>query len=253
MTPAEIAAAADALEGRPPAEVLAWAAGRFAPRITFATGFGVEGCVLVDLIARGGLNVDLFTLDTGVFFPETYALWQRLEERYGVKVRAVRGEQPERLWETDPDRCCELRKVVPLRRELLGFDAWVSAIRRDQTGNRAAARVVEPDAKFGLVKVNPLSAWTSREVWNYVAANDVPYNPLHDAGYPSIGCAPCTTAVAPGEDPRAGRWRGRGKTECGIHAQSSVEDSGPSASGRLKGPAEPALLQPLVSLNRKGA
>jgi phosphoadenylyl-sulfate reductase (thioredoxin) len=212
--------AAESLEGRPPEEVLAWAASLYAPRITFATGFGVEGCVIIDLIARARLPIDLFTLDTGEFFPETYALWRRLEERYAVTIRAVRGEWPERLWETDPDRCCELRKVVPLRRELQGFDAWISAIRRDQTRERAAAGVVEHDAKFGLVKVNPLAAWTSRDVWSYALAHEVPYNPLHDQGYPSIGCAPCTGPVAAGEDPRAGRWRGRGKSECGLHVVS---------------------------------
>ncbi|HEY2942639.1 MAG TPA: phosphoadenylyl-sulfate reductase [Vicinamibacteria bacterium] len=224
----EIADAAGALEGRSPADVLAWAADRYAPRITFATAFGAEGCVLVDLIARHHLPVDVFTLDTGLLFPETYALWRRLEERYGFTIRAVRPDlsvdaqstlHGDALWARMPDRCCEIRKVAPLRRALAGFDAWITSIRRDQTRDRSAARVVEWDRRFGLVKVNPLAGWTSDDVQRYVRVHRVPVNPLHAHGYPSIGCMPCTTAVAPGEAPRAGRWRGRGKTECGLHAR----------------------------------
>jgi len=226
----EIADAAQALEGRSPADVLAWAAGRYAPRITFATAFGAEGCVLVDLIARHHLPVDVFTLDTGLLFPETYALWRRLEERYGLTIRPVRPElsveaqaavHGAALWERMPDRCCQIRKVAPLRRALDGFDAWITSIRRDQTNDRSTARVVEWDLAFGLVKVNPLAGWTSEDVQRYVRVHRVPVNPLHARGYPSIGCMPCTTAVAPGEAPRAGRWRGRGKTECGLHARAS--------------------------------
>ena len=225
----EIADAAEALEGRSPADVLTWAAGRYAPRITFATAFGAEGCVLVDLIARNHLPVDVFTLDTGLLFPETYALWRRLEERYGLTIRAVRPElsvegqaaaHGAALWERMPDRCCEIRKVAPLRRALAGFDAWISSIRRDQTNDRSVARVVETDLRFGLVKVNPLAGWTSEDVQRYVRVHRVPVNPLHARGYPSIGCMPCTSSVAPGEAPRAGRWRGRGKTECGLHARA---------------------------------
>ena len=224
----EIADAAEALEGRSPADVLAWAAGRFAPRITFATAFGAEGCVLVDLIARHHLPIDVFTLDTGLLFPETYALWRRLEERYGLTIRAVRPElsvegqatvHGAALWERMPDRCCEIRKVAPLRRALSGFDAWITSIRRDQTTDRSVARVVERDLQFGLVKVNPLAGWTGEDVQRYVRVHRVPVNPLHARGYPSIGCMPCTTAVAPGEALRTGRWRGREKTECGLHAR----------------------------------
>jgi phosphoadenylyl-sulfate reductase (thioredoxin) len=222
---------AGSLEGRGPEEVLVWAARRFAPRLTFATGFGAEGCVLIDMIGRLGLPIDLFTLDTGLLFPETHALWRRLEERYGVTIRAVRPAQTvdeqgrahgDRLWERAPDRCCALRKVEPLRQALAGFDAWITAIRRDQTADRADAAVVEADRRFGLVKVNPLVAWTGADVAAYVSENDVPVNPLHKEGYPSIGCLPCTSRVFPGEDPRAGRWRGRVKTECGLHARGTT-------------------------------
>jgi phosphoadenosine phosphosulfate reductase len=213
------------LEGASAAEILRWAAKQYAPKITFGTGFGVEGCVLIDLIARESLPIDLFTLDTGVLFPETYELWRKLERRYGVKIRAVRGpsleeqaaQHGDKLWERDPDKCCEIRKVFPQREALKGFSAWVSAIRRDQTQQRAGARPVERDAKFGLIKVNPLIAWTTKDVWDHVFKHQVPYNPLHDQGYPSIGCLPCTSPVAAGEDPRAGRWRGLGKKECGLH------------------------------------
>ena len=218
---------AASLEGKPALEILRWAAGQF-PRLTFATGFGAEGCVIIDLIGRHGLPIDVFTLDTGVLFPETYALWRALEARYGITIRAVTPEQTieqqaaahgAALWEREPDRCCELRKVAPLTRALAGWDAWVTAIRRDQTPERATAQIVEPDKKFGLYKVNPLVAWTHDDVWGHLYANDVPYNPLHEQGYPSIGCQPCTSQVVPGENLRAGRWRGSAKKECGLHVQ----------------------------------
>jgi len=225
---AEVEQARRALEGLSAADVLAWAAGRFAPRLAFGTAFGPEGLVVLDLIARHGLDVDVFTLDTGLFFPETYALWQRLEERYERRIRAVRpsltldaqaAAHGDALWSRDPDRCCSIRKVDPLREALRTHDAWISAIRRDQTRDRAGAAVVERDSRYGLVKVNPLLAWSADDVWAYLRERDVPVNPLHAAGYPSIGCQPCTTRVAPHEDPRAGRWRGREKTECGLHAR----------------------------------
>ena len=215
------------LAARTPVEVLAAAAGRW-PAIRFGTGFGLEGCALVDMIARHRLPVDVFTLDTGLLFAETYALWRRLEQRYGVTIRPVRpaltvAQQAalfgERLWEKDPDRCCALRKVEPLRAALLGAQAWVTSIRRDQTSDRATAGVLEWDERFGLVKVNPLAHWTSADVREYLRAHDVPTSPLHERGYPSVGCMPCTTPVAAGEAARAGRWRGQEKTECGLHSR----------------------------------
>lgn len=219
-------AAGAALEGRPAEEILAWAAERFAPRLTFGTGFGAEGCVILDHIARLRLEVELFTLDTGLLFPETHALWRRLEQRYGVVIRAVRPRQSveeqarthgEALWERDPDACCERRKLEPLRQALAGHEAWITAIRREQTATRARARAVEWDARNGLVKVNPLAAWSQDDVWAYVRAHDVPTSALHARGYPSIGCVPCTSPVRAGEDARAGRWRGSAKKECGLH------------------------------------
>ena len=218
------------LEDRSPAEILAWAADAFAPRITLGTAFGVEGCVLIHMIAEQRLPISVFTLDTGLLFPETRELWQKLEERYGLTIRSIRPAQtveeqalrwgPD-LWAREPDRCCHLRKVEPLRFALEGMDAWVTGIRREQTPDRADTPVVESNARFGVLKINPLVRWTNKDVWRYVFANEVPYNALHDKGYPSIGCWPCTSAVLEGEDPRSGRWRGHAKRECGLHAQSS--------------------------------
>ncbi|MCX5742549.1 MAG: phosphoadenylyl-sulfate reductase [Proteobacteria bacterium] len=214
-------------------DVLRWASQKLGDRLTFATGFGAEGCVIIDAIGRAKLPIDLFTLDTGVLFPETYELWHQLEARYGVTIRAVRpprsiAEQADdhgpRLWEREPDRCCDLRKVGPLREALAGFGGWITAIRREHTPERATAQVVEQDAKFGLVKVNPLVAWTHDDVWARIYANDVPYNPLHERGYPSIGCMPCTSVVQIGENPRSGRWRGSAKRECGLHLTADAEE-----------------------------
>lgn len=236
LTPTDapgLAEAGQALENSPPLEILRWASNTFGSRLTFATGFGAEGCVLLDLIGRHDLAIDIFTLDTGVLFPETYELWRRLEDKYGFTIRGVRPDQtieqqaaahgPE-LWGREPDRCCDLRKVTPLTAQLARFDAWITAIRRDQSDSRANALAVEWDDKFALSKVNPLVHWTKRDVWAHLLKHDVPYNPLHDRGYPSVGCLPCTSTVEPGEDDRAGRWRGASKTECGLHTQVDGAD-----------------------------
>jgi phosphoadenosine phosphosulfate reductase len=219
-------------EGASALEILTWASDSFGERLTFATGFGAEGCVIIDLVGRHHLPIDLFTLDTGVLFRETYELWRALEAKYGITIRAVRPAQTieqqaeshgPALWQREPDRCCDLRKVKPLKQALVGFEAWITAIRRDQTPERASAQIVEHDRKFDLVKINPLVAWTHDEVWAHLYAHDVPYNPLHAKGYPSIGCQPCTSAVVPGENLRAGRWRGSAKNECGLHAPAVKE------------------------------
>jgi phosphoadenosine phosphosulfate reductase len=222
----QVEEAAKRLEDWSAADILGWACDQFAPRLTMASGFGAEGCVLIDIIGTNRLPIDLFTLDTGLLFPQTYALWRTLEKRYGITIRGVRpalsveqqaAAHGPALWTRDPDTCCAIRKTAPHRAELQKFDAWISAIRREQTPERGTARVVEWDAKFGLVKLNPLARWTKEEIWSYIEAHDVPVNPLHQESYPSIGCMPCTSPVAPGENERAGRWRGRAKTECGLH------------------------------------
>jgi phosphoadenosine phosphosulfate reductase len=219
----ELAGLAAALEGKPPEEILGAAAARFPGKIALACSFGAEDCLLVEVVGRARLPIEIFTLDTGFLFAETYALWSELERRYGVVVHGLApagvGQPPAGVkpWEVDPDACCEARKVVPLREKLATLDAWVTGIRRDQTPERANARVVEWDGRFGLVKVNPIAGWTSDQVAAQLTRLDVPVNPLHAQGYLSIGCAPCTTPVKPGEDPRAGRWRGKDKKECGLH------------------------------------
>lgn len=198
-------------------------------KVTFGTAFGREGCALVHLIATEGLAVDIFTLDTGLFFDETYELWETLEKRYGVAIRAVRPketvqEQGKRLgpalWNNQPNRCCFLRKVVPLREQLAMFDGWVTGVRRAQGPSRVNAPIVSYEEQYNVLKFNPLALWSNDSLEAFISKHDVPTNPLHLEGYPSIGCWPCTSQVAPGEDPRSGRWRGREKTECGIHVPS---------------------------------
>ncbi len=221
------------LEGAPPREILRWAVETYGRKLTMATAFGPEGCVILHLLSELDRNVRVFNLDTGYQFPETLNLRDRIAERYGIEVEYVRPELtvPEYealhggpLYDRDPDRCCRDRKLIPLKHAVQGYDAWISAIRADQSAHRARASLVNWDAKFNLVKVNPLLRWTKRDVWAFIVANDVPYNPLHDQGYPSIGCWPCTRAVAPGEtDERAGRWAGQAKTECGLHSLDSSQ------------------------------
>lgn len=223
-------------------EVLRWGFGRFSPDIAIASAFGAEGMVLIDLASRHRSNFRVFTLDTGFFFPETYELMEKVERHYAVRIERCQpkltpAEQEHvhgpALWTRDPDRCCALRKVEPLRSKLQQLTAWVSAIRREQTVARAASFKIEWDAKFELVKLNPLADWTSDRVWAYIRSHGVPYNPLHDRNYPSIGCTHCTRAVRAGEDPRAGRWAGFEKTECGLHTRASAAsgDSEASAAG----------------------
>lgn len=213
-------------------ELLDWALHRFEGRIAIASALGPEGMALIDIATRLRPDVRVFTLDTGLFFPETYELINEVEQRYGIEIERVTpsltvDEQAEKhgpsLWLQSPDRCCQIRKIEPLRKKLSTLDAWVAAIRRDQTRDRAHAQKIEWDAKFGLVKINPLCDWTSEMVWNYIRSNDLPYNVLHDRGYPSIGCEPCTKTVRQGDDPRSGRWAGFAKTECGLHQRPEAD------------------------------
>ncbi len=218
-------------EGWSPQRALAWAFESFGNSVAISSAFGAEGMVLIDMASRVHKDFRLFTVDTEFLFPETYNLMDKIEEKYDIAIEKVYSvlspEEQERshgsaLWSTDPDRCCNLRKVEPLRRKLTDLSAWITSIRRDQTSIRSSARRVEWDAKFGLVKVNPIVDWTSKQVWRYIHDHDVPYNELHNQNYPSIGCTHCTRAVRPGEDPRAGRWPGFAKTECGLHIIESL-------------------------------
>jgi phosphoadenosine phosphosulfate reductase len=166
-------------------------------------------------------------LDTHLFFKETYETRERLVERYGLRLvrpqvitvaEQHRREGPN-LWERHPDRCCHIRKVEPLVRALEPYDAWVSGVRRDQSPSRANLRKLESSERYGVWKIQPLADWSEEDVWQYIVANDIPYNPLHDAGYRSIGCIPCTRPTRPDEEERAGRWAGSDKLECGIHLE----------------------------------
>ena len=210
-----------------PQTVLRWGFERFGDQIAISSAFGSEGMVLIDMASRVYPGFRLFTLDTEFLFPETYGLMDQIEDRYGVEIERVYSlvspKQQERvygrsLWSRNPDLCCQLRKVESLRRKLGELRAWISSIRRDQTALRAQARKIEWDRNFALVKVNPIADWTSDQVWDYIRQHQVPYNPLHDRNYPSLGCTHCTRAIRPGEDARAGRWPEFGKTECGLHA-----------------------------------
>jgi len=203
-------------------EVLAYAVREWHPRLAVACSFQKEASVIVDLIKSIEPDARIFTLDTGVLFSETHAVWQRVQERYGTPVEVYKGmslsEQARRhgdaLWERDPDACCAIRKVGPLEAALSSVDAWVSGLRRDQSEERAGTRKLAWDERHGKWKLNPLADWSERDVWRYIADHDLPYNALHDRDYASIGCTHCTL---PG-DGRDGRWAGEGKTECGIHS-----------------------------------
>lgn len=224
----ELAAASAALETAEPQEILQWATERFAPRFTMATAFGPEGMVLIHMLAEIAPQTPIFNLDTGYQFPETLALREKVRERYGIEVALVQPETTVEeyekqhggpLYRTNPDQCCFDRKVKVLYRAIAGMHAWASAIRRDQSPDRANAPIVGWDKKFGLVKVSPLANWTKQKVWGFIEKYKIPYNPLHDQGYTSIGCWPCTRPVLLGEDERAGRWSGFAKKECGLHTQ----------------------------------
>jgi phosphoadenosine phosphosulfate reductase len=232
MTKESLAEANSRLAVATPRAILEWAVERFYPRLTMATAFGAEGCVLLHLLAEIEPKVRVFNLDTGYQFPDTLALRDQIAQRYGIEVELMRPESTVAQYEqrhdgplyvTNPDLCCYDRKIVPLRRALAGYDAWITAIRSDQSADRAAAKVVGADPKVGLVKINPLLTWTSRDVWAFIATHKVPYNPLHDRGYASIGCWPCTRESRSGEDERSGRWAGLAKTECGLHSLDSSQ------------------------------
>lgn len=207
---------------------------RFRGGLTMATAFGAEGCILLHMISELrdelGFAPDIFNLDTQYQFPQTLALRRQITKKFGLTIRAVLpnegivaaeaaakvdGTGP--LYKADPNACCHWRKVVPLAEAVQGYSAWITAIRRDQTRERAATAIVGPDPKYNLAKINPLANWTKEQVWDYVARHEVPTNPLHAQGFPSIGCWPCTRPVEQGDDERSGRWQGTDKRECGIH------------------------------------
>ena len=201
------------LESLSAQEVLAHVVDEYHPRLYVACSFQKEASVILDLLLAIEPQARVFTLDTGVLFPETYETWRRIEARYGIEIDVYRGEWIDGLWQRDPDACCGMRKVEPLEQALSEVDAWITGLRRDQAPSRAATPKLGWDATHGKWKAAPLADWTDKDVWRYIAEHDVPYNPLHDRGFTSIGCTHCTVAGAG----RAGRWAGTDKIECGLH------------------------------------
>ncbi len=232
LTSEETQALVPELEPMTAESLLRWALERFHPRIVFASSFGAEDVVIIDLLARIRQDVRIITLDTGRLHEETYQLMERIRDRYGLPIETFFPDQEavERLEREkgffsfrqnieDRKECCRIRKIVPLRRALAGLDAWITGLRREQAMSREQVRKLEYDTAFDLVKLNPLADWSNSDVWDYIRSHEVPYNRLHDQHFPSIGCAPCTRAVLPGEDIRAGRWwwERPDTRECGLH------------------------------------
>ncbi|HSR68245.1 MAG TPA: phosphoadenylyl-sulfate reductase [Acidobacteriota bacterium] len=215
----------------PPQHLVRWSLQRFEnQRLVLTTGFGMEGCALIDLYARHQVALDVLYLDTGFFFPETHRLIDRLKIRYphlnfidkGTDLTPEKQAEiyGERLWDADPDLCCRLRKVIPMEKALADVDVWVTGLRRGQSAQRAHLSQVEWNWKYQVLKVSPLAYWSRRQVRRYIDQHDVPYNELHDKGFPSIGCTHCTRQVqglSADEYSREGRWNGQEKTECGLH------------------------------------
>lgn len=231
LTPIEVENLNARFQHAPTASVLGWAWETFGERAAIGTSFQGAGLVIMHLAQTAGLNFPMFTIDTGLLFPETLALKRRLEEHFGRRIEslvpdlsveqqaAVHGSE---LWRRDPDLCCTMRKVVPLQSKLATLDCWITGLRRQQSETRAGTGIVEVyafDEATGreIVKLNPMAHWTRKAIWDYLRRHEIPYNPLHDQGYHSIGCRPCTRHVSDGPNERAGRWTGFNKTECGLH------------------------------------
>lgn len=217
--------------GQSSEEILAWAAGRFGQRAGLGTSFQGAGLVMMHLAKEAGLSFPVFTLDTGLLFPETIELKARLEDFYGWKIESLQPDltleqqaeaQGPALWNRDPDLCCTMRKVLPLQTKLRELDCWITGLRRSQSESRAGIGIIELyalDQKTGseIVKLNPMAGWSREAIWRYIEQHKIPHNPLHDQGYQSIGCMTCTRKTGDGESERAGRWTGFKKVECGIH------------------------------------
>ena len=226
MFTAQIQKQDEQLESATPFEILSWASETFGDRLAIVTSFQATGIVTLYMMQRIAPHTPVLTLDTGLLFPETYELMDELETRFDLNLRRIKPRQTpaqqardygDRLWERNPDRCCHIRKTIPLRDALVGFDAWITGLRRDQSTSRADTPIISRDARNGSIKIAPFANWTEDAIWRYMRENDLPYNRLHNLGYPSIGCWTCTKAAGEDEDPRSGRWAQHGKTECGIH------------------------------------
>lgn len=212
-------------------DILKWAYREYSEKIVYACSFGAEGIVLIDLIQKVNKKAKIIFLDTGFHFPETYELIEKVKSRYpSMQIRMVKPitsveEQAkwygEELWRHNPNLCCHMRKVLPLKEALENVKAWISGLRQEQSPTRSNTQYINKDEKFHNIKVCPLIHWTWEDIMNYIDLNKLPYNPLHDKGYPSIGCAPCTQSIREDGDLRAGRWAGLSKTECGLHQTKS--------------------------------
>jgi phosphoadenosine phosphosulfate reductase len=209
-------------------ELLAWASAEFGAKLCLTCSWQKQSSVLVHMVAALDRTPAVVELDTHLFFRESYDTRDRLVERYDLELlrpyvpsiaEQHRHEGPN-LWERDPDRCCHVRKVEPLIEALTPYDAWISGIRREQSPSRATIEKVQWSERYQLWKIHPLADWDEKRVWSYIVANDIPYNPLHDVGYRSIGCIPCTRPTQAGEEERAGRWAGSDKLECGLHLEN---------------------------------
>lgn len=208
-------------------DVLKWAYREYEDEIVYACSFGAEGIVLIDLISKVKKQAKISFLDTGLHFPETYELIEKVKNRYPtLKITMIQPkvsleEQEkwygEELWKVNPNLCCHMRKVVPLKEALKGAKAWISGLRREQSPTRSTTQYINIDEKFQKIKICPIIHWTWEDVMTYIQMNKLPYNPLHDKGYPSIGCAPCTKPISENGDSRSGRWAGQSKSECGLH------------------------------------
>ena len=215
------------IEALPAEELLRWAHAEFGEGLCLSCSWQKQSSVLVHMVSELDLEIDVVELDTHLFFRESYETRERLVARYDlslirpdvITIAEQHKQEGPNLWERDPDRCCHIRKVEPLIDALEPYGAWISGIRREQSPSRANARKIERSDRYGVWKVQPLADWTEEDVWAYITANDIPYNPLHDVGYRSIGCIPCTRPTRPDEEERAGRWAGSDKLECGIHLE----------------------------------
>ncbi len=217
---------AEGFEAANPAEILTWASETYGERLAIVTSFQLTGIVSLHMVQGIAPRTPVLTLDTGLLFPETQDLIDQLEARFQLNLRRIKARQTtkqqardygDRLWERNPDRCCHIRKTIPLRDALVGFEAWVTGLRRDQSACRAKTPIISRDRRNSLIKIAPFANWTEEMLWSYIRAHELPYNRLHDLGYPSIGCWTCTKAVSDDAESRSGRWANRSKTECGIH------------------------------------
>lgn len=227
-TQENIEARSTEFESASPQDILRWASHTYGDKLAIVTSFQITGIVTLHMLQDIAPQTPVLTLDTGFLFPETYDLIDTLEQQFNLNLTRVKARQTpkqqardygERLWERNPDRCCHLRKTIPLRDALDGYEGWVTGLRRDQSESRANTPIIGTDSRTGLVKIAPFANWTEDMLWTYIHAYELPYNTLHDMGYPSIGCWSCTRAISDGDDTRSGRWSHTAKTECGIHVE----------------------------------